>query len=315
MTFGGATRQWREWQQTPWGRLRYTQANVNLVRHLPAAPSTVLDLAGGDGADALRLARRGHHVTVVDRAAEMLEEAEHAFAQADLPVRLVHADLDDLPEDVRGEYDVVLAHNVIQYLPDPASALRAAVDLVAPGGLLSVIAINRHSQPLQQATRQFDPAGALAVLDSDQARTQTFDTALTLHTADQVIGWLDGCALLGHYGIRAVTDYVAGNDRKHDLALRASVTWPEKQGEIGYAFHPDHHGRGYATEAAAAMLDLGFTHLGQRSWGRVAPDGGQPVAAGRRMMAGCRGSRRTAAPTSTGWRTTRTSTSSTPNAA
>lgn len=31
-----------------------------------------------------------------------------------------------------------------------------------------------------------------------------------------------------------------------------------RQGEIGWIFHPDHHGRGYATEAASALFDLGF---------------------------------------------------------
>jgi RimJ/RimL family protein N-acetyltransferase len=33
-------------------------------------------------------------------------------------------------------------------------------------------------------------------------------------------------------------------------------------GEIGYVFHPDHGGKGYATEAAEAMLRLGFDELG-----------------------------------------------------
>lgn len=31
-----------------------------------------------------------------------------------------------------------------------------------------------------------------------------------------------------------------------------------RQGEIGYIFHPDHHGCGYATEAAGVLLELGF---------------------------------------------------------
>ncbi len=31
-----------------------------------------------------------------------------------------------------------------------------------------------------------------------------------------------------------------------------------QQGEIGYVVHPDHHGQGYATEAALEMLGLGF---------------------------------------------------------
>lgn len=35
-----------------------------------------------------------------------------------------------------------------------------------------------------------------------------------------------------------------------------------RQGEVGYVFHPAHGGRGLATEAARAMLGLGFDGLG-----------------------------------------------------
>jgi RimJ/RimL family protein N-acetyltransferase len=35
-----------------------------------------------------------------------------------------------------------------------------------------------------------------------------------------------------------------------------------RNGEIGWIFHPDHSGRGYATEAAHAMLHLAFDQLG-----------------------------------------------------
>jgi RimJ/RimL family protein N-acetyltransferase len=35
-----------------------------------------------------------------------------------------------------------------------------------------------------------------------------------------------------------------------------------RQGEIGFLFHPDHHGQGYATEAARPLLRLGFEELG-----------------------------------------------------
>lgn len=34
------------------------------------------------------------------------------------------------------------------------------------------------------------------------------------------------------------------------------------RGELGYVIHPDHAGRGYATEAAELMLRLGFSELG-----------------------------------------------------
>jgi RimJ/RimL family protein N-acetyltransferase len=45
---------------------------------------------------------------------------------------------------------------------------------------------------------------------------------------------------------------------------------PHRQGEIGFIFHPDHQGRGYATEAAAAVLAIAFEAYGlHRVFGRL----------------------------------------------
>lgn len=40
------------------------------------------------------------------------------------------------------------------------------------------------------------------------------------------------------------------------------ISRDNRQGEIGWVFHPDHRGRGFATEAAEVMLRLGFEELG-----------------------------------------------------
>ena len=45
-----------------------------------------------------------------------------------------------------------------------------------------------------------------------------------------------------------------------DLMLRWASA-EHRTAEIGYAFHPDHSGNGYATEAAAALLPLAFDGL------------------------------------------------------
>ncbi|PRX51123.1 RimJ/RimL family protein N-acetyltransferase [Prauserella shujinwangii] len=42
------------------------------------------------------------------------------------------------------------------------------------------------------------------------------------------------------------------------------VSERHRQGEIGFVFHPDHHGNGFASEAAVELLRMGFEGLGLR---------------------------------------------------
>lgn len=66
-------------------------------------------------------------------------------------------------------------------------------------------------------------------------------------------------------------------ERKDTAALAGDVclTWTSdrhSQGEIGYILHPDHHGHGFAVEATAELLRLGFEDLGlHRIYGRCDP--------------------------------------------
>jgi RimJ/RimL family protein N-acetyltransferase len=49
-----------------------------------------------------------------------------------------------------------------------------------------------------------------------------------------------------------------------ELIGECSLRWvssEHRQAEIGFILHPDHHGHGYATEAAAALLALAFDEL------------------------------------------------------
>lgn len=50
------------------------------------------------------------------------------------------------------------------------------------------------------------------------------------------------------------------------------ISSEHRQGEIGFVFHPDHHGHGYATEAARVLLRLAFEELElHRVVGRLEP--------------------------------------------
>ncbi|MFD0883633.1 GNAT family N-acetyltransferase [Streptosporangium algeriense] len=52
-----------------------------------------------------------------------------------------------------------------------------------------------------------------------------------------------------------------------ELIGDAMLFWVSEQhrcGEVGYVFHPGHHGRGYATETVLALLELGFDGMDLR---------------------------------------------------
>ncbi|GHB57585.1 tRNA 5-carboxymethoxyuridine methyltransferase [Streptomyces cirratus] len=222
---------WQEWQDAPWGRLRYAIAEANLVRHLAElgdGPLRVLDLAGGDGGDAVRLAARGHHVTIVDYAPAMLAAASERASTAGLAelITCVQADVAALPADLaEAGFDVVLCHNLLPYVDDVPGILASALAPLRPGGLFSVMAINRHSATLKLAIREMNPAAALASFGTDRSRTAMFDSALTLHAADEIVPVLRSldCHDVRHYGIRSFCDYITDDARKYDPAFYAEL--------------------------------------------------------------------------------------------
>lgn len=223
-TFNAAMAAWRQWQDTPWGRLRYSLAAANLARHLDGRPLRVLDVAGGNGVDAVRLAEQGHHVTVVDYSTRMLAAAREVAGAAGVSGRIdcVESDVAKLADVIdSGSFDLVLCHNLLQYVADPVATLQTVLNPLRPGGLLSVISLNGHSELLRVAIRDMDPVAAAETLDSDEAWTDTFGTAVRRYTAEQVKAMLSraGAPVIGHYGIRAVCDYLPDDERKYGMSF------------------------------------------------------------------------------------------------
>lgn len=106
---------WKAEQALPWVQLKYRLVAANLQKHLLWRPLCILDAGGGNGIEALEIARAGYAVTLVDSSAAMLEDARAAAAAAGLAERLaiVHGDASALQSLVpAASFDLVLCHNV-----------------------------------------------------------------------------------------------------------------------------------------------------------------------------------------------------------
>lgn len=105
----------------------------------------LLDLGTGTGRMLGLLAARATRATGLDSSHAMLSVARANLEAAGLPrIELRQGDI-HAPPFRRGSFDLVVVHQVLHYLDDPARALREAARLVAPGGRLLVVDFAPHS--------------------------------------------------------------------------------------------------------------------------------------------------------------------------
>ncbi|UVS77951.1 putative S-adenosyl-L-methionine-dependent methyltransferase [Actinokineospora sp. UTMC 2448] len=206
---------------TPAGRLRHRVTEANLLRHV-SGPQRVLDVAGGGGSEAVRLALAGHEVTVLDPAGAMLCSAKARAEEQGVSdrVHIVQAAAEDAPE-LFGEhdFDVALCHNLVHFADDRMALLRALAAPVREGGLLSVLAPNPAAAPLYAALKRHDIARALAEVDADAC------------TADDVRADLAavGADVIAHYGVSCVAGYLPAEEltaEVEELELALSTRQP-----------------------------------------------------------------------------------------
>jgi ubiquinone/menaquinone biosynthesis C-methylase UbiE len=97
-----------------------------------------LDVGCGTGFLSLELAARGHRVTGIDLALEMLALAREKAARAKAYIRFEPGDAEKLPF-ATASFDLVITRHVLWTLPHPEDAVREWVRVLRPGGRLTVI--------------------------------------------------------------------------------------------------------------------------------------------------------------------------------
>lgn len=171
---------------TGWFQLERARTQELILRHLPAAPATVIDAGGGSGIYACWLAARGHRVHLIDAVPKHVDKArtaserqgEHPLASAEVgdARRLPHPD---------GSVDAVLLLGPLYHLverEDRLACLRDAYRVLKPGGMVWGAGISRFASLIDSLTHGFfdDPEFAPIVegdLEDGQHRNST-DNAL-----------------------------------------------------------------------------------------------------------------------------------------
>jgi S-adenosylmethionine-dependent methyltransferase len=183
----------------------------------------VLDIGGGTGGFAVRVAAQGNRVTVIDPSPDALAALARRADEEGVAGRVtgLQGDLGNLRElaPVEG-VDLVLCHGVLGLVDDPAGALDAIVSVLRPDGALSLLVSQRHAAVLARAMAGHFTQ-AMALLDAEPEHRSGELRAVELRavehraiehrfTGEELTGLLAGAGLdiRSNHGIRVFTDLV-----------------------------------------------------------------------------------------------------------
>ena len=112
----------------------------------------IVDVGGGTGGLAVPFAAQGHNVTVVDPSPDALAAAQRRAAEAGARLTAVQGEAASL-DSVAGtkSADLVICHNVLEYVDSPADAMTAIAAVLRPSATVSVLASNAVAAVLHRA--------------------------------------------------------------------------------------------------------------------------------------------------------------------
>jgi len=208
-----------------------------VAAHLPDLPARrVLDIGCGQGTQARLLARRGHFVTGLDSSAQLLNDFRAALAAEPAEVcervQLVQGEAGAIADMFAPSgFDAVLCQGVLMYFPDPSPLLDAIAQVVAPGGIVSLLVRNGDALAMRPGLmgdwdsvgKAFDGRSYLNRIGVGARADRLADlTAELARRQMSVPQW---------YGVRVFTDTAASDESLPDeTTLDAIVRFEERAG-------------------------------------------------------------------------------------
>ena len=168
---------------------------------------SVLDFGSGQGITADYLAGN-NSVVAIEPWDEMLKDAwrDHEYRQ-------IIGDVGALTEFEDHSFDIILCHNVLEYIDDQAEVLRQLARVLKPSGFISLVKHNRYGRVMQMAVLLDDFEKANALLDGEDSAASKFGR-IRYYNNERIKEWCPELYIEKTYGIRTFWD-LQQNQEKH----------------------------------------------------------------------------------------------------
>lgn len=175
----------------------------------------ILDFGSGEGITANYFARK-NEVIAIEPSEEMLENA-----WKDYKYRQIVGDVYALSEFPDESFDLIICHNVLEYIDDKAEITKALTRVLKNDGVLSVTKHNRAGRVMQMAVLLDDFEKANALLDGENSTASKFGVIRYYEDSD-ILTWSSQLTVSDIFGIRTFWD-LQQKQQKH-----GEEEWQEK---------------------------------------------------------------------------------------
>ncbi len=179
----------------------------------------ILDFGSGEGVTSNHFAEK-NRVVAIEPAKEML-----AGRWADHEYRQIQGEVTALSEFADNTFDVILCHNVLEYIDDKECIVKELYRVLKPGGTLSIVKHNRAGRVMQMAVLLDDLEKANDLLDGKNSTASKFGS-IRYYEDDVILKWAPGLNCTDCFGIRTFWD-LQQNQEKHD-----SEEWQENMMQL-----------------------------------------------------------------------------------
>lgn len=180
--------------QSPWGKLFYKAIweQLNFARELK-----ILDFGSGFGITSNHLADCNEVIAIEPNNQMILMRIqENNYTQINGSVEL----LDDFKDE---EFDLIICHNVLEYIDDKEKYMKSFARLLKAGGRLSLVKHNHCGRILQRVAHDNDIELALKLVNNEPAIAQNFGE-IKYYDNKKLSQWseLFDFKILEQYGVR-----------------------------------------------------------------------------------------------------------------
>ena len=167
----------------------------------------ILDFGSGEGITANHFAKK-NDVTAIEPSEEMLSNA-----WKDNEYNQIVGDVNALSVFNDETFDIIICHNVLEYIDDKEAVVKALARVLKKDGILSIAKHNRAGRVMQMAVLLDDFEKTNALLDGENSTASKFG-AIRYYEDNDIIKWDSELTVSEVFGIRTFWD-LQQNQEKH----------------------------------------------------------------------------------------------------